>query len=202
MNENHCILIKISLKFAFKDPIDNNSALVKVMVWGQTGSKPLPEPVMTEFFNAIWCHFGAFYITKPQWFKGLHHCDILTLLMLETDRIFMLIWSITCLRVAWHLKSPEHQQAWYWLCSADWRCSNCIWVINNYIAYEGAAYIRGLTVIIQSVSSWAPFQYLLRHLIVSLGSRKIRIQNCTITLEFDRHLGSTAADVPVKFQSD
>ena len=37
-----------------------------------------------------------------------------------------------------------------WRCSwssADRRCSNYIWVINNLIAYKGAAYIRDLTVI-------------------------------------------------------
>ena len=36
-----------------------------------------------------------------------------------------------------------------WRCSwssADRRCSNYIWVINNFIAYSAAAYIRGLTV--------------------------------------------------------
>ena len=31
--------------------------------------------------------------------------------------------------------------------STDRRCSNYIWVINNFIAYKGAAYIRGMTVI-------------------------------------------------------
>ena len=36
-----------------------------------------------------------------------------------------------------------------WRCSwssADRRCANYIWVINNCIAYEGAAYVRGVTV--------------------------------------------------------
>ena len=27
------------------------------------------------------------------------------------------------------------------------RCSNYIWVINSFIAYQGAAYIRGMTVL-------------------------------------------------------
>ena len=39
--------------------------------------------------------------------------------------------------------------SWEWRCSwssADRRCSNCIWVINNFIAYWGATYIRGFTV--------------------------------------------------------
>ena len=37
-----------------------------------------------------------------------------------------------------------------WRCSwssADRRCSNYIWVINNLIAYKGASYIRNLTVV-------------------------------------------------------
>ena len=42
--------------------------------------------------------------------------------------------------------------SWEWRCSwssADRRCSNYIWVINNFIAYKGATYIRGFTVVIQ-----------------------------------------------------
>ena len=39
--------------------------------------------------------------------------------------------------------------SWEWRCSwssADRRCSNYIWVINNFIAYQGAPYIRDFTV--------------------------------------------------------
>ena len=38
-----------------------------------------------------------------------------------------------------------------WRCSwssADRRCSNYIWVIDNFIAYLGASYIRGFTVVL------------------------------------------------------
>ena len=41
--------------------------------------------------------------------------------------------------------------SWEWRCSwssADRRCSNYIWVIKNFIAYQGATYIRGFTVIV------------------------------------------------------
>ena len=44
---------------------------------------------------------------------------------------------------------------WEWRCSwssADRRCSNYIWVINNLIAYWSATYIRGLTVVFND--SW------------------------------------------------
>ena len=40
--------------------------------------------------------------------------------------------------------------SWEWRCSwssADRRCSSYIWVINNFIAYLGATYIRGFTII-------------------------------------------------------
>ena len=43
-----------------------------------------------------------------------------------------------------------------WRCSwnsADRRCSNYIWVINNFIAYRGAFYIRGFKVILQEYES-------------------------------------------------
>ena len=33
-------------------PIDNMSALFRVMAWHQTGNKPLPEPMMTQFTDA------------------------------------------------------------------------------------------------------------------------------------------------------
>ena len=42
-----------------------------------------------------------------------------------------------------------HLSSWEWRCSwssADRRCSNYIWVINNLIAHQCAPYIRELTV--------------------------------------------------------
>ena len=44
-----------------------------------------------------------------------------------------------------------------WRCSwssADRGCSNYIWVMDNFIAYQGATYIRGFTVDWFVVSSW------------------------------------------------
>ena len=54
-----------------------------------------------------------------------------------------------------------------WRCSwssADRRCSNYIWVIDNFFAYQGATYIRGFTVSVfcfitrhqDGVCSWKP----------------------------------------------
>ena len=50
-NENCCILIKISLKYVIKGPIDNIAALVQIMAWRRTGDKPLSEVMMAEFGN-------------------------------------------------------------------------------------------------------------------------------------------------------
>ena len=50
-----CILILISLKFISKIPNDNNSTLVHVMAYCQTGDKPLPEPMMTHIiYDNMW----------------------------------------------------------------------------------------------------------------------------------------------------
>ena len=46
-NENDSILIRISLKFVPRSPIDNKTALVQVMAWHRIGDKPLPEPMLT-----------------------------------------------------------------------------------------------------------------------------------------------------------
>ena len=52
LNENDPIRIPISLKFVARSPIDNKPALVQVMAWHQTGDKPLPELMMTQFNDA------------------------------------------------------------------------------------------------------------------------------------------------------
>ena len=48
----------------------------------------------------------------------------------------------------------------------------------------------------------APSQYTKRRLFVRSRSHEIGTLNCRIALTFDRHTGSTAAEVPVKFQSE
>ena len=47
---------QISLKFVPRGPTDNKSALVQVMAWCQTGNKPLPEPMLTQFIDAYMRH--------------------------------------------------------------------------------------------------------------------------------------------------
>ena len=61
-NENCCILIKFSLKYVRKGPIDNNPALVQIMAWCPSGDKPLSKPMMISLSTHI-C------ITRPQWVK-------------------------------------------------------------------------------------------------------------------------------------
>ena len=46
LNENISILIKISLKFISKGPINNIPALVQIMAWRRPGDKPLSKPMM------------------------------------------------------------------------------------------------------------------------------------------------------------
>ena len=58
--ENCCILIKFSLKYVRKGPIDNNRALVQIMAWRRSGDKPVSEAIMISLPTHI-C------VTWPQW---------------------------------------------------------------------------------------------------------------------------------------
>ena len=53
MNEKSCIIIKISLKFIPKGPIDNNAVLVQMMAWCRIGDKPL-------LTNAVLIHWRIY----------------------------------------------------------------------------------------------------------------------------------------------
>ena len=46
VNENAWILVKISLKFVSRGPINTISALVQIMAWRRPGDKPLSEPMI------------------------------------------------------------------------------------------------------------------------------------------------------------
>ena len=65
MNEKFCILIKISLKFVHKGPINNILALVRIMAWRRPGDKPLSEPMMISLMTHI-C------IDRTQWVNYEH----------------------------------------------------------------------------------------------------------------------------------
>ena len=56
VNENVCILIKISLKFVPYGPIDDTHALAKIMAWFRIGEKPLSEAMLTWFTDAYMRH--------------------------------------------------------------------------------------------------------------------------------------------------
>ena len=62
LNENAWILIKISLRFVPKGPINNIPAFVQIMAWRRPGDKPLSESMMVKLPTHI-C------ITRPQWVK-------------------------------------------------------------------------------------------------------------------------------------
>ena len=94
-----------------------------------------------------------------------------------------LVSSCSCLReIHW-----SQMLSWEWRCSwssAVRRCSNYIWVINNFIAYEGATYIRGLTVVCSGFCGFLSFVYIMRKARIfcfvklTCGGRINSVQNC------------------------
>ena len=77
-NENIWILIKISLKFVPKGPINNIPALVQIMAWHRPGDKPLSEPMVLSSLTHI-C------VTRPQWVKSMS-------MKLKTCNVKMCLW--------------------------------------------------------------------------------------------------------------
>ena len=65
-NENVWILIKISLEFVPKGPINNMPALVPIMTWHWPGDKPLSEPMIVSLLMHI-C------VTRSQWVYAQTH---------------------------------------------------------------------------------------------------------------------------------
>ena len=53
LNENIWISIIISLKFVPKNPINNMTALIEMMVWRRSGNKSLSEPMMVSLLTHI-----------------------------------------------------------------------------------------------------------------------------------------------------
>ena len=37
-------------------PIESKSGLIQVMLWHRAGDKPLPAPMVTEFYDTTWLH--------------------------------------------------------------------------------------------------------------------------------------------------
>ena len=60
LNENVRVLIKVSLRFVPKGPINNNSPLVQIMAWRRSGDKPLSESMTV-------CLLTHICVTRPQW---------------------------------------------------------------------------------------------------------------------------------------
>ena len=62
LNEYARVLLKISLKFVPKGPMNNVPALVQIMAWRQPGNKSSSEAMLVRLPTHIW-------VTRTQWVK-------------------------------------------------------------------------------------------------------------------------------------
>ena len=96
VNEKRCKLNKIPLKLIPYGLIDNNPALVQIMVWRLIGYTPLSEPILTQFTDAYvrplgemsqthyvaqqyvhkWSHYRHIngFVNKIIWYKIVQNC--------------------------------------------------------------------------------------------------------------------------------
>ena len=72
LKEPFCILTQISLKFIHKNQIHNNSALVRIMAWGQTSDRPLTKPMSTQTYDGTVYTLGKNELNT--YFEGYNIC--------------------------------------------------------------------------------------------------------------------------------
>ena len=99
--ENVWILIKISLKFVPKVPIDNIPALVQIMAWHWPGNKPLSEPMMFRLPTHI-C------VTRPQLVNGFP-VETVTVHM---DCKYMLLYDAVYIYIYMCVYIEVHKELW------------------------------------------------------------------------------------------
>ena len=100
LNENVWILIKISLQFVPKGPVNNIPALVQIMAWHQLDDKPLSEPMVVRLSRNI-C------IIQHQWINGLNLFK--RKMSISTSFFDSLIISITNIQPSYILKVISYQ---------------------------------------------------------------------------------------------
>ena len=113
--------------------------------------RPLDEkmPCVSSTCMIKWCNsLNSLVITYHDIYSQISNIrhQILTVmfLFLSSSCLCPIHWS--------QVLGREWRYSWS---SADRQCSNYIWVINNFVAYWGATYIRGLVVCIIFRLMWA-----------------------------------------------
>ena len=84
LSEKCLISMQVSLNFVLESHIYNNSVLVPVMTCRWTGSKLLPEWMLTMISD-------AYVIIRPQW--GIFHCSI-KLMVMKIAKVYKTVWTV------------------------------------------------------------------------------------------------------------
>ena len=130
LNKNICILIKISLNFVPKGPINNIPALVQIIAWRRPGVKPLSEPMKVKLPMQI-C------ITRPQ----LVHSNSVEITFCSHSSYCEVIAMKFCI---WHM------QILYWYVALQWNHT------KNKLSVEFELRWKSM----HQMSSWSAWLYL------------------------------------------
>ena len=118
LNEKVKISIKISLKFVFKGPINNDPPMMQIMAWRRPGDKPLSEPTMVILLTHIcvtWplCAHIYFHIISLLWvrfYSILIYCSLVQfvqLVMLPINQAVNILLSFIMLSTGTNLCSAH-----------------------------------------------------------------------------------------------
>ena len=108
-----------------------------------------------DFFNhknAFESSATRFHVQEPASLKKRkRYLQTSNISSTKSSTLMFFISSFSCLCPIHYSKVLSREWRCSWS-SANRRCSNYIWVMNNLIAYKGMSYIRGLTIFINKMS--------------------------------------------------
>ena len=129
VNENGWILLKISLKFVPKGPINNIPSLVQVMAWRRPGDKPLSEPMMMSLMT----HISA---TRPQWVNwrtDTCHTIIWPTFVWCLNKIYLVSFLSANLRTAGFKPGLYSMRVYAQTYARIWRLSTFWWDCGSFL---------------------------------------------------------------------
>ena len=115
LNENCCILMKISLNIVPRGPINNIPPLVQRMAWRRTGDKLSSEPIMAYFNDAYMGH-AASVSWNIGMFKTLFEFATMCILysvksFLPSTDFYWFLWKISFIIISLAQKQMELAQS-------------------------------------------------------------------------------------------
>ena len=154
-DENYDILIKISPKLVPEIWTDNNSAMVHVMAWHQTGSKPIPE---SKLIWDAWCHMAS--VSRNQFILAIIVCGHVKCILWRDDKN---LWSGATKIIGRIVKNGCK-------IATEWNCSIIVWYILEILTEIESDFFIHILAAIAHLTHWGRVTHICIGKLTIIGS--------------------------------